>query len=39
MAAADPRLRVEVLPRNSGKGAAVLHALEPRAGGRASRMP
>ena len=28
MAAADPGLRVEVLARNSGKGAAVLHALE-----------
>jgi glycosyltransferase involved in cell wall biosynthesis len=28
MAAADPGLRVEVLPRNSGKGAAVLHGLE-----------
>ena len=25
MAAADPGLRVEVLPRNRGKGAAVLH--------------
>ena len=28
MAAADPELRVEVLPRNTGKGSAVLHALE-----------
>ena len=28
MAADDPALRVEVLPRNVGKGAAVLHALE-----------
>jgi hypothetical protein len=28
MAAADPGLRVDVLARNSGKGAAVLHALE-----------
>jgi glycosyltransferase involved in cell wall biosynthesis len=28
MAADDPGLRVEVLPRNVGKGAAVLHALE-----------
>jgi len=28
LAAADPGLRVEVLPRNAGKGAAVLHALE-----------
>jgi len=28
MAAADPGLRVDVLERNSGKGAAVLHALE-----------
>ena len=28
MAADDPGLRVEVLPRNAGKGAAVLHALE-----------
>ena len=28
MAAGDPGLRVEVLPRNVGKGAAVLHALE-----------
>ena len=28
MAAADPGLRVEVLPHNVGKGAAVLHALE-----------
>ena len=28
LAAADPGLRVNVLPRNAGKGAAVLHALE-----------
>ena len=28
MAAADAGLRVEVLPANAGKGAAVLHALE-----------
>ena len=28
MAASDPGLRVFVLPRNSGKGAAVLHGLE-----------
>jgi glycosyltransferase involved in cell wall biosynthesis len=28
MAAADPRLHVIVLPRNVGKGAAVLHGLE-----------
>jgi len=28
MAADDPGLRVEVLPHNVGKGAAVLHALE-----------
>ena len=28
MAAADPGLRVDVLARNSGKGSAVLHALE-----------
>ena len=28
MAAGDPGLRVEVLPRNAGKGAAVLHGLE-----------
>jgi glycosyltransferase involved in cell wall biosynthesis len=28
MAAADPGLRVEVLPRNMGKGAAVLHGLD-----------
>ena len=28
MAAGDPGLRVEALARNSGKGAAVLHALE-----------
>lgn len=28
MAAADPGLRVDVLERNRGKGAAVLHALE-----------
>jgi hypothetical protein len=28
MAAGDPGLRVDVLARNSGKGAAVLHALE-----------
>ena len=28
MAAADPGLRVDVLAKNSGKGAAVLHALE-----------
>ena len=28
MAEADSGLRVDVLPRNSGKGAAVLHALE-----------
>jgi glycosyltransferase involved in cell wall biosynthesis len=28
MAAGDPGLRVDVLPRNVGKGAAVLHALE-----------
>jgi len=28
MAAGDPGLRVEVLPRNVGKGAAVLHGLE-----------
>ena len=28
MAARDPGLRVDVLPRNVGKGAAVLHALE-----------
>ncbi len=28
MAAADPGLRVEVLPENRGKGAAVLHGLE-----------
>ena len=28
LAAADPQLRVEVLAHNSGKGAAVLHALE-----------
>ena len=28
MAAADSGLRVDVLPRNQGKGAAVLHALE-----------
>jgi glycosyltransferase involved in cell wall biosynthesis len=27
MAAGDPGLRVEVLPRNAGKGAAVLHGL------------
>ena len=32
MAAADPGLRVDVLPRNVGKGAAVLHALEAAAG-------
>ena len=28
LAAQDPGLRVEVLPRNAGKGAAVLHGLE-----------
>jgi glycosyltransferase involved in cell wall biosynthesis len=28
LAAADPGLRVDVLPANAGKGAAVLHALE-----------
>ena len=28
LAAADPGLRVDVLPRNVGKGAAVLHAFE-----------
>lgn len=28
MAEGDPGLRVEVLPRNAGKGAAVLHGLE-----------
>src|SRR4029453_13054714 len=28
MAAQDGELRVEVLPRNAGKGAAVLHGLE-----------
>jgi glycosyltransferase involved in cell wall biosynthesis len=28
MAASDPGLRVDVLPHNVGKGAAVLHALE-----------
>ncbi len=28
LAAGDPQLRVEVLARNRGKGAAVLHALE-----------
>lgn len=28
LAAADPGLRVDVLPRNLGKGAAVLHGLE-----------
>ncbi len=28
LAAADPQLRVEVLAKNSGKGAAVLHGLE-----------
>jgi glycosyltransferase involved in cell wall biosynthesis len=28
LAAADPELRVEVLPRKAGKGAAVLHAFE-----------
>jgi glycosyltransferase involved in cell wall biosynthesis len=28
LAAADAGLRVDVLPRNAGKGAAVLHALE-----------
>ncbi len=28
MAAADPGLRVEVLPENRGKGAAVLHGLD-----------
>ena len=28
LAASDPGLRVDVLPRNVGKGAAVLHALE-----------
>lgn len=28
MAAADPQLRVYVLPQNSGKGAAVLHGLD-----------
>ncbi len=28
LAASDPGLRVDVLPRNAGKGAAVLHALE-----------
>jgi glycosyltransferase involved in cell wall biosynthesis len=28
LAAVDPQLRVEVLARNRGKGAAVLHALE-----------
>ena len=28
LAAADPHVRVEVLAKNSGKGAAVLHALE-----------
>lgn len=28
MAAADPGLRVMILPRNQGKGAAVLHGLE-----------
>jgi glycosyltransferase involved in cell wall biosynthesis len=28
LAATDPDLRVDVLPRNAGKGAAVLHALE-----------
>ena len=39
LAAADPGLRVDVLPRNAGKGAAVLHALDGSAGGRASRMP
>ena len=27
-AAADPGLRVMVLPRNSGKGAAVMHGIE-----------
>ena len=38
LAAADPQLRVEVLARNSGKGAAVLHALE-LAQAAGSRMP
>ena len=28
LAASDPQLRVDVLPANRGKGAAVLHALE-----------
>ncbi|MEP6739985.1 MAG: glycosyltransferase family 2 protein [Caldimonas sp.] len=28
LAATDPQLRVDVMPRNSGKGAAVLHGLE-----------
>jgi glycosyltransferase involved in cell wall biosynthesis len=28
LAAADPQLRVEVLPANQGKGAAVLHGLQ-----------
>ncbi|MEO7115768.1 MAG: glycosyltransferase family 2 protein, partial [Caldimonas sp.] len=28
LAATEPRLRVDVLPRNVGKGAAVLHGLE-----------
>jgi glycosyltransferase involved in cell wall biosynthesis len=28
LAAADPELRVDVLARNAGKGAAVMHALE-----------
>lgn len=28
MARSDPQLRVDVLPRNAGKGAAVLHGLE-----------
>ena len=28
LARSDPQLRVDVLPRNSGKGAAVLHGLE-----------
>ena len=38
MAAADPGLRVGVLPRNHGKGAAVLHGLRGGARRPASRM-
>src|SRR5258708_20024933 len=39
-AATDPGLRVMVLPRNSGKGAAVMHGIElPHAAGFTHALP